>query len=140
MLYAARWHYAGKPILYCSTTPELALLEKMAHLPNVPIEQQEPLVLLTIDIPFEDKLFLKKYGASDLPVGWNNLTDQTISREFLRPWTERPDTLAVAVPSVIVPMSYNVLLHAYHPMGQQVRCLKIEPFPVDGRFLAKKQA
>lgn len=73
------------------------------------------------------------YSPDELPPYWN---DERYERTqwILRDWLTNPATLLAAVPSVVVPMSYNYLLHPAHPDFSKVLVMKQEPFPIEHRL------
>lgn len=122
-----RWNPKGYPILYTSATPELALLEIVAHLNPAFIPAFH---LLVLDIPEVQRII----PATDLPPHWQQ-GDESV-QTFLMEWLKKPDTLAVGVPSAIVSRSRNFLLHTLHPdFADQVRIVENEPFRVDLRLV-----
>jgi|GEM_PF-5151588 len=53
---------------------------------------------------------------------------------ILRDWPNKPETLAVSVPSVAVFMSVNYLLHPFHSWFSEIRVVKTEPFSIERRL------
>jgi RES domain-containing protein len=87
------------------------------------------LQLFTLLIPDE----VTAYPVETLPAYWD---EQSYERTqwILRDWLTSPTTLAAAVPSVVVPMSYNYLLHPAHPGFKAIEIVKQEPFPIERRL------
>jgi RES domain-containing protein len=111
--HGGRWNPKGMGILYTSRTPELALLETLVHLPPVTLPEVPQLWMSTLRLP-----------AGTLA------ETQTLLLE----WLTEPFCLAVAVPSVIVEESYNLLLHPDHPAFAQVILVTQRPIPLDNRL------
>jgi RES domain-containing protein len=131
-LFGGRWNPKGYGILYATSSPALALVESLVHQPRVRYEKLPKLVLCTLEVPDS----LANYSIDDLPAFWNEeCYEQT--QWILRDWLINPTTLAVAVPSVAVPMSCNYLLHPAHPDFSEIRVLKQEPFPIEKRLWHK---
>ncbi len=129
-LFGGRWNPKGHPILYTTSSPALALVESMVHQPRVNYEKLPKLLLFTLEIPTDE---LTIYSPEDLPAYW---TDGSYERTqwLLRGWLNNPATVVAAVPSVVVPMSYNYLLHPAHPDFRHIRIGKQEPFPIERRL------
>lgn len=127
-----RWNPKGYPILYTSATPELALLEIVAHLnPTfIPVFH-----LLVLDIPDHHRAVL----LTDLPANWREQQQDDAVQVYLLNWLKQPATLMVSVPSAIVSRSRNYLVHTQHPdFAAMVKIVENEPFQIDTRLL--KQA
>jgi RES domain-containing protein len=129
-LYGGRWNPKGYPLLYTTSSPALALVESLVHQPRVRYEKLPKLVLFTLEIPDDSIAF---YPAEELPDYWH---DESYERTqwLLRDWLLNPSTLVVAVPSVVVPMSYNYLIHPAHSGFNTIRVIKQEPFPIEPRL------
>jgi len=124
-----RWNPKGFPILYTSATPELALLEVVAHLNPSFIPDVH---LLVLDIPNDYRAVLE----TDLPPNWQDEQPGETLPAYLSDWLKQPDILTVSVPSAIVSRSRNYLLHTLHPdFSGQVRIVENEPFRIDVRVI-----
>ncbi|MCY7357675.1 MAG: RES family NAD+ phosphorylase [Rudanella sp.] len=124
-----RWNPKGFPILYASATPELALLEVVAHLNPSFIPRFH---LVVLDIPQPERIV----SASDLPANWRDDDQHEIMKNHLSDWLKQPETLTIAVPSAIVVRSINYLIHGDYPQfNQLVKIIENEPFELDGRLI-----
>ncbi|MBO0952865.1 RES family NAD+ phosphorylase [Fibrella forsythiae] len=122
-----RWNPKGIPILYTSATPELALLEVVAHLNPSFIPSFH---LLVLEIPQDHRTI----ALADLSPRWPESDDPLPGP--LVDWLKQPDTLTVSVPSAIVSRSRNFLLHTLYPgFSEQVRIVENQPFRLDARLL-----
>lgn len=125
-----RWNPKGVPILYTSATPELALLEIIAHLNPafVPAFQ-----LLVLEIPDDHQAI----SVIDLPTDWQADTPVESVQTYLTDWLLQPSVLTVSVPSAIVSRSRNYLIHTLHPdFHTAVRIVENIPFAIDTRLLS----
>lgn len=129
-----RWNPKGfgsgrPPILYTSATPELALLEVMAHLNPSFIPSFH---LLVLDIPEDHRAVLE----TDLPPNWQDEQPGELLPAYLSDWLRQPDLLTVSVPSAIISRSRNYLLHTLYPgFIDRVRIMENEPFRIDARII-----
>jgi len=124
-----RWNPKGFPILYTSATPELALLEIVAHLNPSFIPDFN---LLVLDIPDT----FRAVTITDLPAHWQDEEQDETLQLYLTDWLVQPDTLTVSVPSAIVSRSRNYLLHTLHPdFSENIRIVENEPFLIDTRLV-----
>ena len=132
--YGGRWNLVGTPLVYASTTPELAMLEVMVHADGTPLRDLPPLVLVTLDVPDELVEFLV---PAQLPAGWQRVPAPPELPSFLAPYL-RPDypALAFAVPSVVLPgsPSRNLLLNPAHPQLDRVTIVAVAEHVFDQRL------
>lgn len=128
-LFGARWNPKGVGVLYTTSSPELGLVETLAHAPGVRYEDLPAYWLSSIQIPDD----IRYYSRKDMPDYWQ---DKTYSRTqfWLQDWLTKPDVLAVGIPSVIVPFSHNIVIHPVHPLFSQVTLISQEPIPIDRRL------
>ncbi|MCK8494944.1 RES family NAD+ phosphorylase [Spirosoma sp. RP8] len=128
-LFGGRWNPKGYALLYTTSSPALALVESLVHQPRVKYEKLPKLVLFTLQVP-DDVVF---FSAESLPAYWNEESYER-TQWLLRDWLTAPTNLVAAVPSVVVPMSYNYLLHPAHPRFREIEIIKQEIFPVERRL------
>ena len=128
-LFGARWNPKGTGILYTTSSPELGLVETLAHAPGVRYEDLPKYWLSSIEIPENIRI----YHARDMPPYWQD-SHYERTQYWLNAWLKEPDVLALAIPSVIVPFSHNVLLHPKHTLFAEIKLITQEPFPIDRRL------
>lgn len=128
-LFGGRWNPKGISVLYATSTPELGLVETLAHAPAVRYEELPTYWVFSLDVPDD----IRCYGRDELPDYWQ---DETYERTqgWLKDWLVTPERLGVAVPSVLVPLSYNVILHPAHALFEQIRVIGQEVQPVNRRL------
>lgn len=130
--HGGRWNPKGLGILYTSRTPELALLETLVHLPAVRLSELPQLWLTTLRLPnLEQNVFW--IDPARLPVYWRTGT-LSETQTILSDWLTEPFSLAVAVPSVILDMAYNLLLHPQHSGYEQLMIVDQRPILLDSRL------
>ena len=103
---SARWHTAGRPIVYTPQSLSLAALEILVHLKQT--NDLQPMRAFVVEVPDEFILV-----PSSLPTRWRS--DYRASRGFGDAWLARADKPALRVPSVVTPGEWNVLLNPIHP-------------------------
>ena len=121
-LYGGRWNLRGRPVLYTAETRSLAIMEVLVHLTSE--ELPDDMYLLTLDVP--DTVSRTELVAADLPADWRRTGLPQPTALLGHAWLEGGSTLALRVPSVIVPQEHNLLLNPAHPEFAQVR-LAAEP-------------
>lgn len=128
--WGGRWNPKGVGILYTSATPELALLEQLAHLPTLPYDDLPRLFLLTLALPSE----LRIIPHDTLPLHWRDEASFGDNHRLLANWLSVPDVLTVGVPSAVVAESLNYLLHPLHSFFGQIEVIHSKPFSIDPRL------
>ncbi|RYF52832.1 MAG: RES domain-containing protein [Cytophagaceae bacterium] len=132
-LNGGRWNPPGTPLVYASTTPELALLETLVHLDGTPVRDLPPFVRLTIELPDS----IEAVDPETLPPGWDQIKFPEALPFFLLPKL-RPTypVLAFSVSSVILKSSpsRNLLINPVHPLMSQVKVLEVISHEFDERL------
>ena len=132
-LNGGRWNPSGTPLIYTSTTPELALLETLVHLDGTPIRDLPPFVRISIELPDA----IEELPVFDLPAGWDWLKFPDSLPLFLLPkLIPTYSALAFALPSVVLKNSpsRNVLINSLHPLMSQVEVTEVLPHEFDERL------
>lgn len=132
--HGGRWNPKGVGILYTSRTPELALLETLVHLPPLMFPELPQLWLSTLRLPADASDTIFWLDPARLSPYWKSGT-LTETQPILTEWLSDPFCLAIAVPSAILEVSYNVLLHPQHPAFTQVELVSQAPIPLDRRLV-----
>lgn len=113
---AARWNHQGRKIIYCSESISLCTLEWLSH--NGLSVSAFNYYRYSIDVPHE---LMTKFTLSHLPKAWNAMPATTITRDFAEKNLFSADKyLAIALPSVIVPEEYNLIINPLHPAFSEV--------------------
>ena len=128
-LFGARWNPKGIGFLYTTSTPELGLVETLAHAPGVRYEDLPAYWLSAIEIPDD----IRVYSRAEMPDYWQAKNYER-TQYWLRDWLLKPDVLAVSLPSVIVPFSQNIIIHPQHPLYSNVTLVSQERIPIDRRL------
>lgn len=105
---AGRWNSAGTRLVYASGSVALACLETLVHMRKLqhPYERW----LFTVEIP--DELVERLH---QLPKHWDEQPASEVSRTSGDTWVAAQRSVALVVPSAIVPMEHNALINPRHP-------------------------
>src|ERR1700758_527579 len=98
--YSARWHSAGRRIVYLAESPAGAMIEALVHLELNEHSWPEYYDLMRVTVP--DGLEIDSIRVTD---GWK--FDQGISRGLGDEWLASRRTALVRVPSAILPETWN---------------------------------
>src|SRR6266404_590961 len=123
---SGRWNTRGRPVMYCSTVPSLAALEKRVHVTDPSL--LPPQAFVEYEAP--DDVPLRSLSVSDLPQDWTmrETHTQALGDEWLDALTEA----LLFVPSVVIPFASaperNVLVNHRHAATGRVRLIAVTPF------------
>jgi RES domain-containing protein len=112
---------------YASTSRPLAVLEMLVHM----VRNKTPrhAVLVPIEIP--DHLITE---VPELPEGWNAFPHSPESRTIGDHWVTEASSLAMFVPSAIIPAERNILINPNHARFGEIRVGEAEPHAFDRRL------
>lgn len=107
-----RWHDGDRRMAYASESIALATLEILAK--TRMFDGLRGRVAVPADIPDQDVV-----TAENLPADWRQFPHAPSTRAYGNAWYDGQTSLALLVPSVVVP-GYNVLLNPTHPHANQI--------------------
>ena len=125
-----RFNSAGRPCVYAAASLSTALLEVLAHAGKFSRLQGHfavPAILDEGDVGTTD--------VSALPAGWDARPHTSASQAVGDAWLADGRSLALRVPSVVVPVDWNVLLNPAHPAFARINIGDPVPLPLDARLL-----
>lgn len=74
-------------------------------------------------------------SEADLPDGWNRHPPPSSPQQLGDQWVSLEESVALRVPSVVVPYSYNYLPNPLHPSFEEIDVGTGESLPVDRRLI-----
>ena len=123
LLYSGRSHIAGTPMLYAASSLSLACLEVLVHLtPN-----QIPADYVYSRAALEGIPQIAEYRG--------DIRDELSTRRLGQWWTGQRSELAIRVPSVVIPIEFNLLLNPTHADFNKIAWDSSERFQFDERLL-----
>lgn len=125
-----RWNSEGIPIVYCSGSLSLAILEIL-------VNAGSPLVLKHYSaIPAEiSGTLIAPLAEKDLPAAWNTDPAPFRARTVGDQWIAAGSSPVLEVPSAIVPLEKNYLINPRHPAFGKIKIGTPIPLPMDARLL-----
>jgi len=125
-----RWNSIGNPVVYSSESIALALHETVVHLraAGLPLNRY----LVRIDVPAE--IWDARVILSDPPVGWDALPHGIPSVQAGDAWLAGGASALMAVPSIIVPEEFNVLINPLHPDTRHLKASMLRRWRYDPRL------
>lgn len=121
-----RWNSPGRPVVYTSESLALCLAECLVHVTG-PL----PRGYVAFKISGPDDA-IQQLDLSLLKGAWER--DLRYTRAIGDKWLADQHTLALAVPSVVLRESTNVLLNPLHPRAIELRIVAKQPFKFDPRL------
>jgi RES domain-containing protein len=128
--YGGRWNSPGTSVVYTSETQSLAILEILVHVQAPELLQQY--VLIRVEI--EDSL-VEKVEANRLPRNWQAEPGPVQLRNIGDDWVQNGVSVALRVPSALVPAGSNFLLNPAHANFQRLIIGEPVAFAFDERFI-----
>ncbi len=121
-----RWNSPGRPLVYASESLALCLAECLVHVTG-PLPRGY--VAYQLAVP-EDGI--EPLNLQALKADWKE--DIGYTRAIGDQWLEQERSLALSVPSAVVPASTNILLNPLHPRAVEVQIVDQQPFRFDPRL------
>ncbi len=126
-----RWHEQGIPMVYAADQPATALLETLVHTGRAD--------LLTADyvlfrIQLDEAAHVLTVPEEQRPDDWQTWPWPASTQQIGTFWHQQQQSVALQVPSAVVPVQYNMLLNIQHPDFATLSIEDPTPFPVDTRL------
>ncbi len=84
----------------------------------------------------DDDHLVKQIPVSSLPENWRSLTAYPILQKIGSSWYENKESLALKVPSSVIPHEYNYIFNLRHPdFNNHVKLVRTENYFWDDRLL-----
>ena len=129
----ARWHHQGQPILYAASSPSLALLEVLVHIDPERFRQQTLLQLEADDdterVTHAQLVQLLRDAPTNDP--------EAHTRDYGTAWLAEKRSLALIVPSLVMPFENNIIFNPLHPAAQSIRIADRERITLDERLIRR---
>lgn len=130
-LAGGRWNPPGMGILYTATSPALALLETLVHFPGVRYNELPRLRVFSLQIPDGE---IRWIYPDLLPDEWTSPTALSLTQSVFSEWLRSPTDLGLGVPSAVMDISYNILLHPKHRLYTNITVLDGTDIILDRRL------
>lgn len=127
---AGRWASQGQLVSYAADSLALAVLEQIGRTGS--IRRLKELVYVPADLQAEA---ITAPARADLPSGWDSRPPRQASRSFGDEWLDIRASVALRVPSVMIPEGYNYVLNPAHPdFEERVSVHEAAPLELDPRI------
>lgn len=129
-IHGGRWNSPGTRAVYCAGSVSLATLEMLVHLPGSALLPSYRLI--EIEIP-DSKIEL--LDVSLLPRDWTRSPAPPRLQDLGDEWISSRRSVALRVPSAVVPMESNFLLNPNHPDFHKLAIGTPRHYPLDPRLI-----
>ena len=131
--FGGRWNPVGTPMVYTAEALSLAALELLVPLDAETVRTM-PYMAIPALLPVSS---VETLPLNDLPDGWNAASAPVALAEFGRRWAASGQSLALRVPSAIVPVERNVLVNPAHPRMPEMQTGEPQPWLYDARLVKR---
>ena len=129
--HPGRWHDQGFRVLYTAPSIALAAIEFAVHSSTRPPDT----MLVEIELDGVAPLSVTEMIGGPLPGNWAG--DHGHTRPIGTAWLSDRRSVALAVPSIVIPLEQNILLNPEHSDFGHVRALSCQPFFFDPRLFTR---
>ncbi len=129
--YGGRWTPKGLPAIYTAQSIALAVLEQLVHVDTVVLNTLKH-ASITIDIP--DGVATETLSVDDLPNHWRSTPAPMELQSIGARWIEEGSSVALTVPSAVVPTECNTILNPHHDDFSKLIASEPEHFLIDPRL------
>ena len=129
-LYGSRWNSKGVAAVYASDSIALAALEKLVHVHRNAVLNH----FVLCEITLRDEAIMT-LAEDTLPNDWRDDPPPSSTMGIGDEWLSRGESLALAVPSTVVPQQFNLVINPNHPDFRKLgKTVTVEPFVFDNRL------
>jgi RES domain-containing protein len=134
-LSGGRWNRKNVPLVYASESRALAALELLVHISLA----QLTAVHAFREFRLQKNARTESLSRNDLPADWREASAIPALAAIGTRWIESKKSLALRVPSVIVPEESNVLLNPLHRDFGSIEISRPAIFAFDKRLLGLRR-
>ena len=129
-LFGGRWNSKGRSIVYVAGSRSLAAMEMLVHIDSE--ELLDRYRIAQVDINDSD---VQELPDDKLPDDWRDENATGKTRAIGDEWLLGASSLALRVPSIIIPAEFNFLLNPGHRRFEGLNIRPFEDFFFDPRLL-----
>ncbi len=129
-MYGGRWSRKGIDLVYTSESRALALVEFFVNVSFSTLPSK--LCIATVEI--DDQIRPIEIPLGDLPKNWRKFPAPLELAEIGSKWAVSNESLALRVPSVVVPHEFNILINPSHPDMKHVAITAVDGLEMDKRL------
>ena len=128
-LNGGRWNDVGVSVIYASENRSLAALEVLVHLNGT--NPNSRYKLLSYDL---DEAMIHYLPEKEFPSDWRQEPPPYSTVEWGTKWARVKQSVALAVPSAVMPEEKNIILNPDHPDFRKIKLGKPSDYVFDPRL------
>ncbi len=128
-LFGGRWNTRGYSMLYFSETLSLCVLEILVHTDYKFLNKDFGF----LEVEILDELIKPKIKISKLESQWRDNPPSIYTQNFGTTWLKSQKSLAMQVPSAILPIANNILINPKHKNSSEIKIIKTGSLDLDSR-------
>jgi RES domain-containing protein len=128
-LAGSRWNTPGHRMAFAAESESLATLEYLVHATSEAFFHDTVLVVAELD----DR-YVTVFDSCALPKDWRSFPPAHSTQRIGDEWLASGASVALQVPSAVVPRERNVLVNPRHRDFGKLRVLEIEEWGIDPRL------
>lgn len=125
-----RWNSPGVAVVYVSGTLSLAVLEILVHADSLSALPDH--VAFPLDIP---QPLIHELTHEELPDTWHRPSAPDALRRIGDAWVRAGETVALRVPSAVIPSEFNFVLNPAHPDFERCSIGARQQLQIDPRLV-----
>lgn len=128
-LFGGRWNSPGIPLIYTAESKSLVVLEILVHLESPELLRN----FMLFEVKVEESL-VADIDPALLPEDWRESPPPIAAQKIGNDWANNVRSVALRVPSAIVPGEFNFLLNPLHPDFGRLQVGRPQTFLLDSRL------
>lgn len=128
-IFGGRWNKKGFSMLYFSESLSLAVLEVLVHVDFRFLNSD----FKYIEVEISDDLIKPKVKQKTLHANWRDNPPTIHTQAYGTSWLQSKKSLAIQVPSAILPQQHNVLINPKHEKIKHLKIIKTDTLNIDPR-------
>jgi RES domain-containing protein len=111
-----RWNSAGNKVLYAAESIPLAFLENMVRRQGVGFNSDFQIMFISVP----DPVSVEEVSINDLSPDWRDPNNYSACLPIGDKWYHNGKSLALKVPSAVMPEAFNYVINTIHPDYKKV--------------------
>jgi len=131
-LFGGRWNKKGLQMVYFSESLSLCVLEVLVHLDYKFLSND----FCFIEVTVPDKNVITNFSTNNLIANWRSNPPSISTKEIGTNWLLENKSVAMKVPSAVLPSESNILLNPNHDLISKIKIIKVASLDIDARIFS----
>ena len=129
---ANRWNFEGQNVIYAGSSRSLSTLELIVHKNAVKPKVEYKVMIISLT---DNEHLIREININDLPTNWRKMAAYSVLQKIGSDWYENQESLALRVPSAVIPQEYNYVINTEHiEFSKHLQLLRTEDYFWDTRL------